>query len=228
MASTDLAKLANFQSHFEDMRALIHCKICLKPFYEPFTLPCGHTYCYSCLSSWCTGSHNRGKSKTCPDCRATVTSQPCPNFLLRDLVQMFLTHTELLPEDETLEEHKVAKEAESQLVAADRAGRGLFKGLFHKNRFPLRGLGGALHAAAIVDAEDGVVRCPVCAWELEDGECGQCGWNEDEDDGDFDSDEDDRDISPVDDFDGPIELTGDERHRFFGDEPGAISEAYSD
>ena len=142
---------------------------------------------------------------------------------------MFLTHTELLPEDETLEEHSLGKEAESRLVAADRAGRGLFKGMFHKNRFPLRGLGGALHAAAIVDAEDGVVRCPVCAWELEDGECGQCGWNEDEDDEDFDSDVDDRDISPVDDFGGPLDLGSPQnQHLVWGDEPGAISEAYDE
>ncbi|KAB2578404.1 hypothetical protein DBV05_g3071 [Lasiodiplodia theobromae] len=28
---------------------------------------------------------------------------------------------------------------------------------------------------AIHDGEDGVDRCPVCAWELEDGECAQCG-----------------------------------------------------
>ena len=142
---------------------------------------------------------------------------------------MFLTHIELLPEDETLEEHRIGKEAEARLVAADRAGRGLFKGLFHKNRFPLRGLGGALHAAAIVDAEDGVVRCPVCAWELEDGECGQCGWNEDEDDGDFNSDEDDRDISPVDDFGGPLNLGGPQnQHLVWGDELGAVSEAYDE
>lgn len=142
---------------------------------------------------------------------------------------MFLTHTELLPEEETLEEHRIGKEAESRLVAADRAGRGLFKGLFHKNRFPLRGLGGALHAAAIVDAEDGVVRCPVCAWELEDGECGQCGWNEDEDDEDFNSDEDDRDISPVDDFGGPLDLGRPQnQHLVWGDALDAISEAYGE
>ena len=142
---------------------------------------------------------------------------------------MFLTHTELLPEDETLEEHRIGKEAESRLVAADRAGRGLFKGLFHKEKFPLRGFGGALHAAAIVDAEDGVVRCPVCAWELEDGECGQCGWNEDEDDEDFNSDEDDRDISPIDDFGGPVDMTiAQHQHLFWGDEPGAVGEAYNE
>ena len=42
-------------------------------------------------------------------------TQPSPNFLLRDLVQMFLTHTELLPEDETIEEHRVAKDEESEV-----------------------------------------------------------------------------------------------------------------
>ena len=140
---------------------------------------------------------------------------------------MFLTHTELLPEDETIEEHRAGKEAETKVVAADRAGPGLFKGLFHRDRFPLRGLRGIIPAAAIVDAEDGVERCPVCAWELEDGECGHCGWNEDVDDESFNSDEDDRDISPVDDFGGPVDMPTPQQHNYiWGDEPGDINEGY--
>jgi hypothetical protein len=117
---------------------------------------------------------------------------------------MFLTHTELLPEDETIEEHRKGKDDEATTLAADRAGQGLFKGLFQRRGIAIPGFP---HLGPIVDAEDGVERCPECAWELEDGECNHCGWLPGMGDGDsYDSDEDDRDISPVDDFHGPINI----------------------
>lgn len=31
---------------------------------------------------------------------------------------------------------------------------------------------------AIQDGQDGVLRCPRCAWEVVDGMCGSCGWND--------------------------------------------------
>ncbi|KIV77944.1 hypothetical protein PV11_09716 [Exophiala sideris] len=186
-AGTDIALLATFQKHIEDMRNLSLCKICIKPFYEPFILGCGHTYCYSCLASWFGGAQNRKKKKNCPDCRAEVTVQPSPNYLLRDLVHMFINRAELLPEDETVQEHQQAKEDEAVMLAADRTGAGLFKGAFvrtHTRLLPIWGQG-------ILDQEDNVLRCPECHWELEDGECLQCGFHEYEPgDSDYDSGED--------------------------------------
>ncbi|KAJ9493910.1 E3 ubiquitin ligase [Exophiala xenobiotica] len=184
-AGMDVALLSTFQKHIEDMRNLSLCKICIKPFYEPFILGCGHTYCYSCLASWFGGAQTRKKNKNCPDCRAEVTIQPSPNFLLRDLVHMFIGRAELLPEDETVHEHQQAREDEAVLLAADRAGPGLFKGVFKRPHpahvfFPW--------ARGILDHEDNVMRCPECHWELEDGQCLQCGFHEYEPgDSDFDS-----------------------------------------
>ena len=67
--------------------------------------------------------------------------------------------------------------------------------------------GWAARAGPILDAGDGVERCPECTWELEDGECNQCGWSPDMgDDDSYDSDDDERDISPIDDFHGPMPL----------------------
>ncbi|RVX73993.1 hypothetical protein B0A52_02883 [Exophiala mesophila] len=172
MDPSDESRLGTFQKHIEDMRNLSLCKICIKPFYEPFILACGHTYCYSCLASWFGGGHGRKRNKNCPDCRAAVTVQPSPNYLLRDLSHMFVGRAELLPEDETLEEHQTGKREEADLLAADRAGPGLFKGAFAVKSRVLR-LGGG-----ILDAEDNVVRCPECHWELEEGHCGQCGFRE--------------------------------------------------
>lgn len=187
MASADLALLGTFQKHIEDMRALVQCKVCLKPFYEPFTLSCGHTYCYSCLSSWLGGGHNRSRSKNCPDCRAEIRTEPCPNYTLRDLVHMFLNRAELLPEDETVQEHETGKAEEARVLATDRSGQGLFKGIFARPRFPVGNRPPHLPIAdhPIWDEEDRVERCPSCTHELEDGLCNHCGWE----DRDFSDDE---------------------------------------
>lgn len=192
MDRSDHSRLGTFQTHIEDMRNLSLCKICIKPFYEPFILACGHTYCYSCLASWFGGGHGRKRNKNCPDCRAAVTVQPSPNYLLRDLSHMFVGRAELLPEDETLEEHQIGKREEADLLAADRAGPGLFKGAFAAKSHSLR-LGGG-----ILDAEDNVIRCPECHWELEDGNCGQCGFHEFEaDQSDSNSDLDSEDMDSL-------------------------------
>lgn len=171
MASTDLARLETFQKYIEDMRNLSLCKICIKPFYEPFILGCGHTYCYSCLANWFGGAPARRKKMNCPDCRTEVKAEPSPNYLLRDLVHMIINRVELLPEDETVQEHEQAKDEEAMLLASDRAGNGLFKGAFRTDMW-------SVFRRGIMDHEDNVLRCPQCNWEMEEGECLQCGFHD--------------------------------------------------
>lgn len=90
------------------------------------------------------------------------------------MTTVFISRAELLPTGETIELHLKWQKEEADAVQQDkdntdpRAG-GLFKGCFK-----------ATHARGpslqvIRDQEDGVERCPVCSWELEDGECVQCG-----------------------------------------------------
>jgi hypothetical protein len=43
---TFLKLLQTLQGHVEEVRALIQCGICVRPLYEPYTLACGHTFCY--------------------------------------------------------------------------------------------------------------------------------------------------------------------------------------
>jgi hypothetical protein len=103
---------------------------------------------------------------------------------------MFISRIELLPEDETTNEHDDAKRAEALQIESDKApaGEGLFKGAFKNTR---------LHPGlippprAIRDHEDGVERCPVCFWELEERACIRCGY-EDSDDDDSDESDDTR------------------------------------
>jgi len=240
-ATTDVSLLNTFQKHIEDMRSLSLCKICIKPFYEPFILSCGHTFCYSCLASWFGGSRNRAKRKSCPECRTDIKVQPAPNYLLRDLVHMFISRAELLPEDETVKEHEQAKEEEAAQLATDRAGKTLFGGAFHAPHpadIPLRRILQAARLAPIRDAADDVVRCPHCTWELEDGICIHCGYGDESEDvseSDEDSDAEDSinsidseldaDIDPIDhDFGHPIDV--EIGYAGYSDDTGDQSEEY--
>ncbi|KAK7727654.1 E3 ubiquitin ligase [Botryosphaeria dothidea] len=102
---------------------------------------------------------------------ALVVQPPAPAYLIREMTSIFINRAELLPPGETQELHKQWQKEEADLVLQDKSSEdlrtgGLFKGCFLKRDQGLR---------AIRDEEDGVDRCPMCAWELEDGECAQCG-----------------------------------------------------
>lgn len=89
------------------------------------------------------------------------------------MTQIFVGRQDNLPLGDTLEQHTKWRMEEAQAVYQDRTNKhpstgGLFKGCFSavEPRHPLR---------SIQDTLDGVERCPVCAWEIEDDECYHCG-----------------------------------------------------
>jgi hypothetical protein len=95
---------------------------------------------------------------------------------IRDMTAVFISRTDLLPPGETLDEHKKWQKEEADAVQQDKDNKdarvgGLFKGCFKPH--PLHARGPSLQV--LRDQEDGVDRCPVCTWELEDGGCQQCG-----------------------------------------------------
>ncbi|KAL1993068.1 hypothetical protein VTN49DRAFT_3825 [Thermomyces lanuginosus] len=158
------------QSHIDDLRNLIQCGICVRPLYEPYTLACGHTFCYGCLTAWFTSARN--SKKTCPDCRAQVKAQPAPSYLIRSIVNLFTNRAELLDKGETTDEHNQRRQEEAKKIEEDKNNTdprtgGLFKGCFKEKRGP---------EGPIIDVEDGVERCPNCAWELVEDECVNCGY----------------------------------------------------
>lgn len=75
-----------------------------------------------------------------------------------------------MPAGETSEDHIRLRQEESEQIDRDRANKsstsgGLFRGWFQRTHPTLR---------ATRDPEDGVDRCPVCNWELEDLRCHRC------------------------------------------------------
>ena len=90
------------------------------------------------------------------------------------MTQMFTKQAELMPVGETTQEHRKWQEEEAALVERDKANPGLKGGLFRGCFRPTR----RRLTAPIRDDEDGVDRCPWCAWELEDGLCESCGYPE--------------------------------------------------
>ena len=133
---------------------------------------------------------------------------PAPSYVIKEMTNVFVARSELLPDGETLEQHAQWQKEEADIVRNDRNDGdtrtgGLFRGCFDDRQV----------LGAFYDREDDVERCPSCGWEVDDGICAGCGYNtnnnafsEDEIDDDISDDDDEEDDEDDeldrDDFDG--------------------------
>ncbi|KAL0217225.1 hypothetical protein RCL1_007708 [Eukaryota sp. TZLM3-RCL] len=78
----------------------LDCPICRNKLNDPHCLPCGHSFCRTCITSWLT------TRQQCPTCRKRSTSTNLsPNFQLSDLLEE-LSQTRIIPTIELQEMEK--------------------------------------------------------------------------------------------------------------------------
>ncbi|XP_028319442.1 E3 ubiquitin-protein ligase TRIM69 [Gouania willdenowi] len=68
------------------------CSICLDLFKQPVSLPCDHTFCYSCIEGYWAGPRSPGQSGTgsCPQCRKVYPGQSYrPNRIVANIVESY-------------------------------------------------------------------------------------------------------------------------------------------
>lgn len=102
---TDAAQqLKALKSEFDSLRSHLTCKVCDRLLYQPYTIACGHTYCYTvrcswdcrtvihvtnrlqCLCTWFSENKQNRQKLTCPDCRVIVQHLPAPAYVVSDAV----------------------------------------------------------------------------------------------------------------------------------------------
>ncbi|XP_073713365.1 E3 ubiquitin/ISG15 ligase TRIM25-like [Misgurnus anguillicaudatus] len=65
------------------------CSICLDLLKDPVTIPCGHSYCMSCITN-CWNQDDQKRNYSCPQCRQTFNTRPDlnKNTMLAEVVEM--------------------------------------------------------------------------------------------------------------------------------------------
>ncbi|XP_051952947.1 E3 ubiquitin/ISG15 ligase TRIM25-like [Xyrauchen texanus] len=64
------------------------CSVCLDLLKDPVTIPCGHSYCMSCISDYWNQDDQKRVCR-CPQCRQTFTTRPAlnKNTMLAEVVE---------------------------------------------------------------------------------------------------------------------------------------------
>nr|DBA27859.1 TPA: hypothetical protein GDO54_008308 [Pyxicephalus adspersus] len=63
---------------FDALKNSLCCSICLDLFTNPLSLPCGHTFCQTCIHGHWDSQNPQRDTFSCPDCRLVFTQRPEP------------------------------------------------------------------------------------------------------------------------------------------------------
>ncbi|XP_051966350.1 tripartite motif-containing protein 16-like isoform X1 [Xyrauchen texanus] len=76
------------ESSESELQEQFSCSICLDPLKEPVTIPCGHSYCMSCITD-CWDQKDQMPPYHCPQCRETFTQRPAlkKNTVLAEMME---------------------------------------------------------------------------------------------------------------------------------------------
>ncbi|KAJ3188270.1 E3 ubiquitin ligase [Gaertneriomyces sp. JEL0708] len=150
---TRTSRLAALESH-------LSCAICTTYFVCPFTLQCGHTFCYNCISAWFDNLQQNEKALRCPTCRADIRLRPHRELVLDRLVEEYLGDLCDPESVELMENVRTTRDALGSMRDPP----------FHRH------MPNNFGNEALLDAEDGVTRCNRCNWEIYNGQCQGCGF----------------------------------------------------
>ncbi|BEI82745.1 hypothetical protein CcaverHIS002_0306130 [Cutaneotrichosporon cavernicola] len=151
-------------SRNDSLRELLHCGVCMEPLDDPHTLQCGHTACRTCLHEWFRSpnaypAHDieqinedddlSYRTKTCHMCRSPIFRRPARNILLSHVLESVGLAT--------------------GTAGVQSASRSELDSMWSKI-FPPEP-----KSWVVRDEADNVGRCPSCGFEVDYGECVQCG-----------------------------------------------------
>lgn len=145
---------------------LVTCSICMDIYCNPFTVECGHTFCYFCIQGWIKRLDYNGN---CPSCRKKLLAKPFPAITIQSHVDHVISN--LSPEKREAFSEKVSTERESFNKVHD-PWKTWIKAETHMIDDVGDAVGRYLQNLSIFT---NTYSCIQCGWEIIDFHCSHCG-----------------------------------------------------
>lgn len=83
ICSLPLQAMASLNVLMSEMQMQFQCSLCQDVFSEPVSIPCGHSFCFTCITSRWGGGH----AVSCPKCQTVFKTRPelCENSFAKEM-----------------------------------------------------------------------------------------------------------------------------------------------